>query len=362
MLTNYGHKLCSLFTKGSQLQFLLIKRPQFSDDNRGFAIQQNDDLKGHRKITIESNFPVGGRMNKSLEENYHVLGGADSGGDGQGLKFLTQSLDAFEKCYQVVNRMSLEKNDERVEVQKVSYLLGRSQVGLYMIRDLMRDGLTTEEFESSHELYLDNLPKIGISIDGKDVSKLDSPSMRHALWLWHLERLISFGDNFTREKLIALFYLIIHTMWNREPTYSLHYMRLFTNEYSKTKKLYTSILGDSLTNTWSQVLGRIFTENEFDNFNDLDSELPVNLKSMYHIFSAFISFADSESIPVDTYLRALDKEQVNNPLNTYIPFMKVMMEDQFEDIETVLKIMEKSPITNHQANEKRYGKWWTIFE
>ncbi|EFC35516.1 predicted protein, partial [Naegleria gruberi] len=191
-------------------------------------------------------------------------------------------------------------------------------------------------------------PLTGVQIDGKDLVENDPVTYLYCLWELNSKDFVNEQVPFTREKLICLIPIIFSALDQNDPVTALQYMKLFVKHYPKVKQLYiTSAQGSdefSLESSWTKVLGKVYTENEFDSCLDWETELPVNLNGMYNIFK---THADHQTIEDQwKVLSVIEEEEKKTPSNPYILVFKGYFGDSAKDFiygSKCLELLAKSP-------------------
>ncbi|EFC38331.1 predicted protein [Naegleria gruberi] len=129
-------------------------------------------------------------------------------------------------------------------------------------------------------------------------------------------------------------------------------MAMFVRDYPRVKELYTKLYEGSIEQSWTSILGKRFSEDEFDWIYDLETELPLNINGMYNIFKSITTKQTKDEI-----IDICDDEMVKSPLNPYIPLMKGVLFNNSESINQALEILKNSKQINidtlhriHQSN------------
>ncbi|EFC36050.1 predicted protein [Naegleria gruberi] len=256
---------------------------------------------------------------------------------------LFADLFSFTQDLLTFDRYNLVQNREELKEVNISSLIQYSQFFAHLLKGIVQGWYSFKDLKP----YFPN-PLTGVQIDGKDLVENDPVTYLYCLWELNSKDFVNEQVPFTREKLICLIPIIFSALDQNDPVTALQYMKLFVKHYPKVKQLYiTSAQGSdefSLESSWTKVLGKVYTENEFDSCLDWETELPVNLNGMYNIFK---THADHQTIEDQwKVLSVIEEEEKKTPSNPYILVFKGYFGDSAKDFiygSKCLELLAKSP-------------------
>ncbi|EFC38437.1 predicted protein [Naegleria gruberi] len=112
--------------------------------------------------------------------------------------------------------------------------------------------------------------------------------------------------------------------------------------------MYSTPSEGDIDKSWTDILERVYSEDEFDWYHDLETDLPIHLGGMYNIFKEFIRNSQDGSM-----LRVLEEESKRAPNNPYIPYIKLIVTNDISCTDQCLNILANAYSPSRVEDLKR---------
>ncbi|EFC42068.1 predicted protein [Naegleria gruberi] len=258
---------------------------------------------------------------------------------------LVQSTIRNFSFYTIINR-TMEKDEyelienlDEMKRQAIYVMLNFSTFNGLLIKGIFQEWFSFEDLKNLHVLL-----SSGIDIEGKDLVLHDQVTYYSAITELLLREFVNIESVTTREKLMCMVNLIcLELGMNLQNATAL--MHRFIELYPVVKQKYTTPSEGDIDKSWTDILEKVYSEDEFDWYHDLETDLPIHLGGMYNIFQEFVKDG--------SMLKVFEEESKRAPKNPYIPYVKLICTNDISCTTQCLNILANSQAPSRMEDLKR---------